>query len=152
MLIAPNSSPNLHSRLTTPLAFLMNWKRCVSLPPSSHCKWSSQLRPDGTQNRIWSCVQSTWDRPLKISAAQDVLLHSTTLVHSSSNEKNGTFLNNCHHFSVYVWSHLTYILSYSVLQAFHDVSLELQNTSTPLISSVIPHIDDLIWCRSTHIS
>jgi hypothetical protein len=35
-------------------------------------------------------------------------------------------------------------LSYSTLQAFHDISLEMQSSSIPLISSIIPRIDDLV--------
>jgi hypothetical protein len=30
------------------------------------------------------------------------------------------------------------------VQAFHDVSLEMQSAGVPLISSVIPRIDDLV--------
>jgi hypothetical protein len=30
------------------------------------------------------------------------------------------------------------------LQAFHDISLEMQSAGIPLISSVIPRIDDLV--------
>ena len=30
------------------------------------------------------------------------------------------------------------------MQAFHDISLEMQSAGVPLISSVIPRIDDLV--------
>jgi hypothetical protein len=42
--------------------------------------------------------------------------------------------------TIYI-SHYSLILN---LQAFHDVSLEMQSSGIPLISSVIPRIDDLV--------
>lgn len=36
------------------------------------------------------------------------------------------------------------LLTFDTLQAFHDISLEMQSSTIPLISSVIPRIDDLV--------
>ena len=33
---------------------------------------------------------------------------------------------------------------FSMSQAFHDISLEMQSAGIPLISDVIPHMDDLV--------
>ena len=40
--------------------------------------------------------------------------------------------------------HTSHFLFYSVLQAFHDISLEMQSAGIPLVSSVIPRINDLV--------